>query len=70
MNSSHDLSGAVWRKSSYSNAKGECVEVAFLDDGLIALRDSKNNGIGPALVFTGAEWRAFIQGVTDGEFTA
>ncbi|ETA00300.1 hypothetical protein CcI6DRAFT_04304 [Frankia sp. CcI6] len=67
---SHDLSGAVWRKSSYSNAKGECVEVAFLDGGLVALRDSKNHGTGPALVFTSAEWSAFVRGVTDGEFTA
>lgn len=69
MNSSYDLSGAVWRKSSYSNAKGECVEVAFLDSDLIALRDSKDNGTGPVLVFTGAEWSAFVHGVTDGEFT-
>ncbi|WP_462187407.1 DUF397 domain-containing protein, partial [Frankia sp. CcWB2] len=49
---------------------GECVEVAFLDGGLVALRDSKNNGTGPALVFTDAEWSAFVHGVTDGEFTA
>ncbi|WP_250284627.1 DUF397 domain-containing protein [Frankia sp. CiP1_Cm_nod2] len=70
MNSSYDLSGAAWRKSSYSNARGECVEVAFLDGGLIALRDSKDNGTGPVLFFTGAEWSAFVHGVTDGEFTA
>ncbi|WP_235609476.1 DUF397 domain-containing protein, partial [Frankia casuarinae] len=27
-------------------------------------------GTGPALVFTSAEWSAFVRGVTDGEFTA
>ncbi|WP_131785009.1 DUF397 domain-containing protein [Protofrankia symbiont of Coriaria ruscifolia] len=66
---SYDLSGATWRKSSYSNAKGECVEVAFLDGGVVALRDSKDNGDGPALIFTDAEWAAFVRGVTNGEFT-
>ncbi len=66
----YDLSDATWRKSSYSNGKGECVEVAFLGDGVVALRDSKDNGDGPALIFTHGEWSAFVRGVTDGEFTA
>jgi hypothetical protein len=65
---SADLVGARWRKSSYSNTEAECVEVAFLDGGRVGVRDSKDRGAGPALVFTPAEWSAFVRGVTDGEF--
>ena len=67
MNST-DLIGAQWRKSSHSNNEGACVEVAFLDGGRVGVRDSKDHGTGPALVFTPAEWTAFVRGVTDGEF--
>lgn len=67
MNSA-DLAGARWRKSSRSNNQGQCVEVAFLDAGRVAVRDSKDAGRGPALVFTAAEWAAFSGGVADGEF--
>ena len=67
MNSA-DLTGARWRKSSHSGSEGNCVEVALLDGGRVALRDSKDAGAGPALVFTPAEWAAFAAGVADGEF--
>ncbi len=63
-----DLSGAVWRKSSFSNGTGgNCVEVADLDNGGRAVRDSKDPN-GPALIFTPAEWAAFTAGVRAGEF--
>jgi len=65
---SSDLTGAVWRKSSRSNGQAECVEVAFLGDGRVAMRDSKDQGNGPALVFTSGEWTAFEGGVVGGEF--
>ncbi|WP_147944534.1 DUF397 domain-containing protein [Microbispora sp. CSR-4] len=58
---------AVWFKSSRSANNCACVEVAMLPDGHVGVRDSKNPG-GPALVFTPAEWDAFIGGVKDGEF--
>lgn len=53
-----DLSNARWFKSSRSESNGQCVEVAFLDDNLTAIRDSKSP-TGPALVFTPTEWDAF-----------
>jgi hypothetical protein len=59
------LSRAVWRKSSRSGAGG-CVEVAVLEDH-VAVRDSKNRQ-GSVLVFTPAEWEAFLGGARNGEF--
>ncbi|WP_155346961.1 DUF397 domain-containing protein [Acrocarpospora pleiomorpha] len=65
-----DLSKAVWKKSSRSaDNGGECVEVAVNIPGIVAVRDSKNPE-GPALIFTPAEWRAFLGGVKHGEFDA
>jgi hypothetical protein len=63
-----DLSRATWKKSSYSSANGECVEVAVLD-GAVAVRDSKNPD-GGALVFRPEEWTSFLHGVVAGEFAA
>ncbi|WP_282778055.1 MULTISPECIES: DUF397 domain-containing protein [unclassified Nocardia] len=62
-----DLSGAHWFTSSHSQGGGECVEVAFLDDGVVGVRDSKNP-TGPALIFTASEWSAFTTRVSTGEF--
>jgi hypothetical protein len=61
-----DVSRAVWRKSSQSIERDNPVEVAFVD-GAILLRDGKNPQ-GPILVFTQAEWDAFVGGAKDGEF--
>jgi Domain of unknown function (DUF397) len=61
-------SAAAWVKSSYSGPTGgNCVEVAFLDGGGVAVRNSRHAD-GPALVFTGDEWKAFLSGARDGEF--
>ncbi|WP_219418279.1 DUF397 domain-containing protein [Pseudonocardia nigra] len=59
----------LWRKSSFSGNLGNCVEVAALDNGEVALRNSRFP-TGPALVFTPAEWSAFVGGVENGEFPA
>lgn len=61
---------ATWIKSSHSGPTGgNCVEVAFLADGDVAMRNSRHTD-GPTLVFTRAEWAAFIGGARDGEFAA
>jgi hypothetical protein len=63
-----DLTGAQWRKSSYSgNGGATCVEVAGNLPGVIAVRDSKDPE-GPKLAFSPAQWRAFAAGVKTGDF--
>ncbi|MDT3396274.1 DUF397 domain-containing protein [Streptomyces sp. B1866] len=60
-----DLSGATWRKSSYSNGGNHCVEITDLPGGGVAVRDSKHPER-DALRYTADEWTAFRQGVLDG----
>lgn len=48
-----------WRRSSYSAANGNCVEVARLANGYVGVRDSKNTLL-PALSFSAARWQAFV----------
>ena len=61
------LSGVSWRKSKRSGALGNCVEVAPLRTGEIAVRNSRFPS-GPALVYTRDEMAAFLAGAKDGEF--
>lgn len=65
--SSRMLSEASWHKSAHSGGNGDCVEVARLKTGEVAVRHSKAPD-GPALVYTPSEVRAFLSGVKDGEF--
>lgn len=62
-----ELDGARWRKSKRSGAMGNCVEVAPLASGEVAVRNSRFPE-GPALVYTRAEMAAFLAGAKDGEF--
>lgn len=64
---SPDLAGLTWRKSTLSAEQGECVEIAVLPDRRMAVRHSKDPG-GHVLLYTPAEWRAFVGGVKRGEF--
>ncbi|WP_432093200.1 DUF397 domain-containing protein, partial [Streptomyces sp. bgisy100] len=52
-----DLSNAEWQSSSQGTGD---VQIAFIE-GYIAMRDGRNPE-GPALIFTPAEWRAFVLG--------
>ena len=65
-------SDIVWRKSTYSNPSGNCLEIAeksgsIVIEGLIHVRDSKHPK-GDMLKFTESEWAAFLDGVRQGEF--
>ena len=69
-----DLSGAAWRKSSYSGGNGgQCVEVAAFTNNparpemICAVRDSRHPD-GPVLVFSPEQWRQFAAGVKAGRF--
>ena len=65
---SADVSQASWRKSSFSQMNGNCVEIGRLESNRIGIRDTKDSGAGPVLVFTGTEWDAFIDGAKEGQF--
>lgn len=62
-----DLSGVRWRKSTFSDSGGNCVETAVLSDGRIAMRNSKDPEAG-VVFFTRAEIDAWLKGVKAGEF--
>ncbi|WP_329129166.1 DUF397 domain-containing protein [Streptomyces sp. NBC_01476] len=63
------ITGVQWIKSGRSNQSGNCVEVAMLPDGSVAMRNSRHPD-GPALVYTQAELTAFVEGAKDGDFDA
>ncbi|NKY52678.1 DUF397 domain-containing protein [Nocardia vermiculata] len=61
------LSDAPWRKSTFSNPSGNCVELADLSNGLVAVRNSRDPE-GGVLVYTRPEIDAFLRGAKSGEF--
>jgi len=69
-----DLREAEWQRAGPpDDDEGEYVEVAFVPhtDGVtyVAMRNSKYTGpTDTVLVFTPAEWDAFVAGAKDGEF--
>jgi hypothetical protein len=63
----NSLTDVIWIKSRHSNPSGNCVELASLGNGAIAIRNSRHVD-GPALVYTVAEVAAFVAGAKDGEF--
>jgi hypothetical protein len=63
---SESASTVWWKSSASGNGGSDCVEVAFVNDGVL-VRHSRNPS-GPTLSFTPSEWRAFIAGTRNGEF--
>ena len=57
----------TWRKSSYSTAQGNCVEVCASEPGTVAVQDSKNTP-GPELAVSHQAWSAIVQGIKNREF--
>jgi hypothetical protein len=62
-----ELGPVPWRKSRASNPNGDCVELAPLPVGIVAMRNSRDPR-GPALVYTRAAIAALLDGVKAGEF--
>jgi hypothetical protein len=60
------MTDRTWRRSTFSDADGNCVEVAT-DGDRIAVRNSNDPGAG-TLSFTRAEIAAWIAGCKAGEF--
>ncbi|GGL12278.1 hypothetical protein Sme01_68900 [Sphaerisporangium melleum] len=56
-----DLSDVAWRKSTYSQQNGNCLETAYVGTSVV-LRDSKDSE-GPKLFVSKDDWRAFIDSV-------
>ncbi|MFF5537814.1 DUF397 domain-containing protein [Streptomyces cinerochromogenes] len=65
--SAGEIIGVTWQKGSMSIGDGNCVEVARLPEGSVAVRNSRFPE-GPALVFTRAELAAFVDGAKKAEF--
>ena len=57
-----DRKNGDWRKASYSNGSGDCVEVAHAPAAVL-VRDTKQHGTGPVLRFTPSAWRRFADQV-------
>jgi uncharacterized protein DUF397 len=57
--------GPEYTKGSRSNNNGACVELRLVDDK-VQMRDSKNPD-GETLLFTRAEYTAFLDSILDGE---
>jgi Domain of unknown function (DUF397) len=57
-----DRKNGDWRKASYSNGSGDCVEIGQPATREIAVRDTKNRA-GAVLRFTPEAWRTFADQV-------
>jgi hypothetical protein len=56
------MHGAGWRKSSYSNGSGHCVEAGHCA-GRIAVRDTKDRGNSPVIRLTPGDWARFTASI-------
>jgi hypothetical protein len=68
MSTTEEPAVVTWHVSSESsNGGGQCVEAGVLADGRVAVRHSRHRD-GKVLIYTRAEWEAFVGGVKNGEF--
>lgn len=51
--------GVDWRKASYSNGSGDCVEAGVAETGRVLVRDTTNRE-GGTLAFTADAWGVFL----------
>jgi hypothetical protein len=58
---------AEYRISSFCSG-GDCVEVGMLQEGVVAVRDTKDRS--RELTFSSQEWAAFVAGIKRGAFDA
>ncbi|GAA1961153.1 DUF397 domain-containing protein [Kitasatospora viridis] len=63
------LTSAQWRKSTYSQNGGNCVEVATNFPGTAPVRDSKDPE-GPSLTFPSSSFATFLTALKAGAFPA
>jgi hypothetical protein len=56
--SNTDTTGVIWRKSSYSNGEGACIEAGAMP-GVVLVRDTTLHGRGLALRLAPAGWAKF-----------
>jgi Domain of unknown function (DUF397) len=61
------MNDSTWRKSSYSSAQGNCVEVCTSQPGVVAVRDSKDR-YGHEITVSDQAWSALVQRIKQGEF--
>jgi hypothetical protein len=61
------INSSLWRKSSWSNFNGSCVEVAQPCADRTFVRDSKDKP-GGVLLFTAGPWAEFMTGIKAGMF--
>jgi len=62
----HELTRVSWTKSGRSASVANCVEAAQLGGGVVV--HNSNDPDAGGLLFTSAEFAAFLGGVRDGDF--
>jgi len=57
-----------WHKAKASSGSGSCVQVMETEDNFL-VRDTKQNGQGPVLVFSHEEWTFFLKRIEAGSWS-